>query len=67
MEKLSKCKVGCVQAGAVFFDINKTIEALVDSIPTLKKATEENNFELYLEGKPSRPVYSIVKPSIHKP
>ena len=48
-------------------DIDKTIQALIDSIPIFKKATEENNIESYLEGKPSRPVYSIVKPSIHKP
>ena len=48
-------------------DIDKTIQALIDSIPIFKKATEENNIESYLEGKPSRTVYSIVKPSIHKP
>ena len=48
-------------------DVAKTIQALVESIPIFKKATEENSFESYLEGKPSRPVYSVVKPSIHRP
>ena len=48
-------------------DIKKTIQVLIDSIPVFKKATEENDFESYLDGKPSRSVYSIVKPSIHKP
>ena len=48
-------------------DIEKTIQALSDSISVFKKAYEENNFESYLNGQPSRPVYSIVKPSIHKP
>ena len=48
-------------------DIKKTIQVLIDSIPIFKKATEENDFESYLAGKPSRSVYSIVKPSIHKP
>ena len=48
-------------------DIEKTIDVLVDSIPIFKKAIQENNIESYLEGKPINPVYSIVKPSIHKP
>ena len=48
-------------------DIEKTIHALNSSIPVLKKATEENDFESYLEGKPSNPVYSILKPSIRRP
>jgi len=48
-------------------DIKKTIDVLIDSIPVFKKAIQENNIESYLEGKPINPVYSIVKPSIHKP
>jgi len=48
-------------------DIDKTIQTLNDSVPTFKKAIEGNNIESFLEGKPIRPVYSIVKPSIHKP
>jgi len=40
---------------------------LTDSIPIFKKAIKENNIESYLDGKPSRRVYSIIKPSIHKP
>ena len=48
-------------------DVEKTIQALADSVPILKKATEENDFESYLDGKPSQPVYSVVKSSVHKP
>lgn len=48
-------------------DIEKTIHALTDAVPILKKASEENDFESYLNGKPFRPVYSIIKPSIQKP
>ena len=48
-------------------DVAKTIDALSDSIPIFKKAISENKIENYLKGKPIKPVYSIVKPSIHKP
>ena len=44
-------------------DIQKTIDSLIDVIPTLKKAVDENKIESYLEGKPSKPVYSVIKPS----
>ncbi|MCV0393567.1 MAG: aminotransferase class III-fold pyridoxal phosphate-dependent enzyme [Nitrosopumilus sp.] len=48
-------------------DIDSTLQAFADSISVLKKASDENNFESYLEGKPSKPVYSVLKSSIHKP
>jgi glutamate-1-semialdehyde aminotransferase len=48
-------------------DIEKTIDALADSIPVLKKASLENNFDQYLEGQPIKPVYSISKKSIKNP
>lgn len=48
-------------------DVTKTIEALNDSIPIFKQAIHENKIDSYLKGKLIRPVYSIVKPSIHKP
>jgi len=44
-------------------DIQKTLDSLIDVIPTLKKAVDENKIESYLEGKPSKPVYSVIKPS----
>ena len=48
-------------------DIEKTIEALIDSMPVLKKASLENNFDTYLDGQPIKPVYSISKQSIKNP
>jgi hypothetical protein len=40
--------------------------SLVAVIPILKKAVEENKVESYLEGKPSKSVYSVIKPSAKK-
>ena len=48
-------------------DIKQTIEALNDSMPIIKKAVVEDKLKSYLNGNPSKPVYSIVKPSIKKP
>jgi len=48
-------------------DIKLTLNALSDSIPTIKKAVVEDKLMSYLDGKPSKPVYSIIKPSIKKP
>jgi len=48
-------------------DIQQTLNAFEDSIPILRKAISEDKVESYLEGNPSKPVYSIIKPSIKKP
>ena len=48
-------------------DIEMTITAFSEAILTVKKAVNENKIESYLEGKPTKPVYSVVKPSIKKP
>ena len=48
-------------------DIQQTLNAFEDSIPLLRKAISEDKVESYLEGNPSKPVYSIIKPSIKKP
>ena len=48
-------------------DIQQTLNAFEDSIPILKKAISEDKVESYLEGNPSKSVYSIIKPSIKKP
>jgi len=48
-------------------DIKLTLNALSDSIPTIKKAVVEDKLMSYLNGKPSKPVYTIIKPSIKKP
>lgn len=48
-------------------DIEKTITAFSEAILTVKKAVNENRVESYLEGKPTKPVYTIIKPSIKKP
>jgi len=48
-------------------DIQQTLKAFEDSIPILKKAISEDKVESYLEGNPSKSVYSIIKPSIKKP
>ncbi len=48
-------------------DIQQTLKALEDSIAILRKAISEDKVESYLEGNPSKPVYSIIKPSIKKP
>jgi len=48
-------------------DIKLTLNALSDSIPTIKKAVVEDKLMSYLDGKPSKPVYSVIKPSIKKP
>ncbi len=48
-------------------DIQQTLNAFQDSIHILRKAISEDKVESYLEGNPSKPVYSIIKPSIKKP
>lgn len=48
-------------------DIDKTIQALEDSIPIFKKAINENNIVKYLEGNPINPVYQVLKKSAKKP
>lgn len=48
-------------------DIQQTLKALEDSISIIKKAIVEDKVESYLNGNPSKPVYSIIKPSIKKP
>ena len=48
-------------------DIKLTLNALSDSIPTIKKAVVEDKLMSYLDGKPPKPVYSVIKPSIKKP
>ncbi len=48
-------------------DIQQTLNAFEDSIAILRKAISEDKVESYLEGNPSKPVYSIIKPSIKKP
>lgn len=48
-------------------DIQQTLNAFEDSIPILRKAISEDKVESYLEGNPSKSVYSIIKPSIKKP
>ena len=58
--------VGFISFSHTKEDITKTIQALTDSIPIIKKAVEENNLESYIEGNPSKSVYTIVKPSIKK-
>lgn len=47
-------------------DIEKTLAALVDSIPILKKAVDDNKIEDFLEGHPAKPVYSVTKQSVKK-
>lgn len=48
-------------------DIEKTVTAFSEAILTVKRAVNENKVESYLEGKPTRPVYTVTKPSIKKP
>lgn len=48
-------------------DIQQTLNAFEDTIAILRKAISEDKVESYLEGNPSKPVYSIIKPSIKKP
>ena len=42
-------------------DIQKTITAFTEVIPVIKKAITENNIEYYLNGKPAKPVYKVIK------
>ena len=42
-------------------DIQKTITAFTEVIPVIKKAITENNIEYYLDGKPAKPVYQVIK------
>ncbi|MGI0022188.1 MAG: hypothetical protein ACRD9Q_04920, partial [Nitrososphaeraceae archaeon] len=44
-------------------DVKKTINSFADAISIIKKAINENKVESYLEGKPAKPVYTVVKPS----
>ena len=44
-------------------DIEKTIAAFNEVAPNLKKAITEDKLESYLEGKPAKPVYDVLKPS----
>lgn len=48
-------------------DINKTIKSYSDAILVIKKAIKENKLESYLKGKPTKPVYTVIKPSEKKP
>lgn len=48
-------------------DIEKTITAFSQAIVIVKKAISENKVESYLEGKPTKPVYTVNKPSIKRP
>ena len=47
-------------------DIQNTIRAFSDAILIIKKALNENKLESYLEGKPAKAVYSVIKPSEKK-
>jgi len=42
-------------------DIQKTITAFTEVVPLIKKAITENNIEYYLNGKPAKPVYKVIK------
>jgi glutamate-1-semialdehyde 2,1-aminomutase len=44
-------------------DIEKTINSFTNALPLIKKAITENKVESYLEGKPAKPVYTVIKPS----
>ena len=48
-------------------DIQKTINAFVDSIPILKKAINENRVKSYLKGNPVNPVYTLIKSPEKRP
>ncbi len=47
-------------------DIEKTIRSYSDTILIIKKAIKENKLETYLKGKPTKPVYTVIKPSEKK-
>jgi glutamate-1-semialdehyde 2,1-aminomutase len=47
-------------------DIAKTIQSYNDAILVIKKAVKENKLESYLKGKPTKPVYTVIKSSEKK-
>jgi len=42
-------------------DIQKTITTFAEVVPLIKKAITENNIEYYLDGKPAKSVYTVIK------
>jgi glutamate-1-semialdehyde 2,1-aminomutase len=47
-------------------DIEKTIDSFTDSTSIIKKAIKEKKIMSYLDGKPAKPVYTVIKPSVKR-
>ena len=47
-------------------DLEKTIHAFSDSVAIFKKAKDVDDFKELLEGKPIKPVYTVIKESIKR-